>query len=209
MSAETVLVTGGSGFIGAYCILQLLNEGYHVRATLRSLKREDEVRAQLTAGGAKPGANLTFFAADLTSDAGWSEAASGCDYVLHVASPLPINTPENEDDLIIPAREGALRVLRALQLRKPILLEGSPGVGKTSLVAAMAKAVGACVAASSQPASFLPPACAYRCAFPHHHRSRCLPLTPLPAPALHLLLLPLLLPQAPSWCASTSASRPT
>ena len=103
----------------------------------------------------------------------------------------------------------ALRVLRALQLRKPILLEGSPGVGKTSLVAAMAKAVGACVAASSQPASFLPPACAYRCAFPHHHRSRCLPLTPLPAPALHLLLLPLLLPQAPSWCASTSASRPT
>ena len=113
MSGELVLVTGGSGFIATHCILQLLAAGCRVRTTVRSLKREPEVRATLKAAGADVGDKLAFFAADLTDDAGWVEAAAGCDYVLHVASPFPLNVPRHEDDLIVPAREGALRVLRA------------------------------------------------------------------------------------------------
>ncbi len=113
MSGETVLVTGGSGFLGVHSILQLLNAGYRVRTTVRSLKREADVRAMLKAGGAEPGEALSFVAADLMEDAGWSKAVAGCDFVLHVASPFPPSQPKNEDELIIPAREGALRVLRA------------------------------------------------------------------------------------------------
>jgi nucleoside-diphosphate-sugar epimerase len=110
---STVLVTGGSGFIGSRCILQLLAEGHQVRTTVRSLKREGDVRALLKTGGAEPGDRLSFFAADLENDIGWSGAVAGCEYVLHVASPFPANIPKHEDELIVPAREGALRVLRA------------------------------------------------------------------------------------------------
>jgi nucleoside-diphosphate-sugar epimerase len=106
-------VTGGSGFIGTHCILQLLGAGYRVRTTVRSLMREPEVRSMLKAGGAEPGAALSVVAADLTSDAGWLEAIADCEFVLHVASPFPPSAPKHEDELIIPAREGALRVLRA------------------------------------------------------------------------------------------------
>jgi nucleoside-diphosphate-sugar epimerase len=77
------------------------------------LKREGDVRAMLKAGGAEPGNSLSFFPADLASDAGWREAVAGCDFVLHVASPLPPSVPKHEDELIVPAREGTLRVLRA------------------------------------------------------------------------------------------------
>ncbi len=110
---STVLVTGGSGFVGSHCILQLLAEGHQVRTTVRSLKREADVRAMLKVGGAEPGDRLKFFAADLEKDAGWADAIADCEYVLHVASPLPERVPKNEDELIVPAREGALRVLRA------------------------------------------------------------------------------------------------
>jgi nucleoside-diphosphate-sugar epimerase len=113
MSGELVLVTGGSGFIGAHCIVQLLDAGYRVRTTVRSLEREADVRAMLTRGGAEPGAALSFAAADLNSDAGWPEAVAGCDFVLHVASPFPPGVPKHEDELIVPAREGTVRVLRA------------------------------------------------------------------------------------------------
>ena len=113
MSGELVLVTGGSGFIATHCILQLLAAGHRVRATVRSLQREAEVRATLKAAGTDAGDRLAFFAADLTADAGWAEAVAGCDAVLHVASPFPLAVPRHEDELIVPAREGALRVLRA------------------------------------------------------------------------------------------------
>jgi nucleoside-diphosphate-sugar epimerase len=108
-----VLVTGGSGFIATRCILQLLAEGHEVHTTVRNLNREPDVCAMLKSGGSDPSAPLSFFAADLESDAGWPQAVAGSDYVLHVASPFPANVPKHEDELIIPAREGALRVLRA------------------------------------------------------------------------------------------------
>jgi nucleoside-diphosphate-sugar epimerase len=110
---QTVLVTGGSGFIGSHCILQLLAAGHQVRTTIRNLKREADVRAMLKVGGTDPGNRLSFFAADLENDAGWREAVAGCDFVLHIASPLPPSVPKHEDELIVPAREGTLRVLRA------------------------------------------------------------------------------------------------
>ena len=108
-----VLVTGGSGFVGAQVILQLVRAGHQVRTTVRNLTRESAVRAMLKAGGQEPGDSLSFFAADLESDAGWREATAGCDYVVHVASPIPVNAPKHEDELIVPARDGTLRVLRA------------------------------------------------------------------------------------------------
>ena len=108
-----VLVTGGSGFVGAHVILQLVGAGYQVRTTVRNLNRESAVRAMLKAGGQEPGDSLSFFAADLESDAGWWEAAAGCDYVMQAASPIPVNAPKEEDELIVPARDGTLRVLRA------------------------------------------------------------------------------------------------
>ena len=111
--AEKVLVTGGTGFIAAHCILQLLEQGYEVRTSVRSLARAGDVRAMLKQGGAEPGERLSFAAADLMSDTGWAEAVAGCAYVLHVASPFPPAAPKHEDELIVPAREGALRVLRA------------------------------------------------------------------------------------------------
>ncbi len=132
MTGETVLVTGGSGFIGAYCILQLLNAGYRVRTSVRSLTREGEVRAMLKVGGAVPGEALCFSAADLESDAGWPVAVAGCAFVLHVASPFPAGAPKHEDELIVPARDGALRVLRAARdagVKRVVLTSSFAAVG--------------------------------------------------------------------------------
>jgi nucleoside-diphosphate-sugar epimerase len=128
----TVLVTGGSGFIGSHCILQLLAAGHPVRTTVRNLKREGEVRALLKAGGVDAGDRLTFVAADLERDAGWSEAVAGAHYVLHVASPFPRSIPQNEDELIVPARQGALRVLRAARdagVRRVVLTSSFAAIG--------------------------------------------------------------------------------
>ena len=129
---STVLVTGGSGFIAGHSILQLLAQGHQVRTTVRDLKRENDVRATLRRAGADPGNRLTFFAADLNSDAGWPQAVSGCDYVLHVASPFPAAIPKHENDLIVPAREGALRVLRAARdagVKRVVLTSSFAAVG--------------------------------------------------------------------------------
>jgi dihydroflavonol-4-reductase len=109
---KTVLVTGGSGYLGGWCVVELLRRGYRVRTTVRDLAREAEVRAavgtQVDAGD-----RLTVLAADLLDDAGWGDAVSGCDYVLHVASPFPPVQPKDPDELIVPARDGTLRVLGA------------------------------------------------------------------------------------------------
>ena len=128
-----VLVTGGSGFIGGHCILQLLAAGHEVRTTVRNLSREPEVRAMLKQGGAAdPGKTLSFVAADLEADAGWPEAVAGCDYVLHVASPFPATLPRHEDELIVPAREGALRVLKAARdakVKRVVLTSSFAAIG--------------------------------------------------------------------------------
>ena len=108
-----VLVTGGSGFVGSHTILQLLHAGHSVRTTVRSLDREAGVRAMLGRAGAQPGDRLSFLAANLERDDGWAEAVAGSDYVLHVASPMPPVAPKHEDEVIVPARDGVLRVLRA------------------------------------------------------------------------------------------------
>lgn len=108
-----VLVTGGSGFVGSYVVLRLLADGHEVRTTVRSLAKEPAVRATLASAGATGLDRLSFHAADLMDDAGWDAATDGCDYVHHVASPFPLENPKHEDELIVPAREGTLRALRA------------------------------------------------------------------------------------------------
>jgi nucleoside-diphosphate-sugar epimerase len=110
--AETVLVSGGSGFLGGWCIVELLGRGYEVRTTVRDLSREQELR-EAVGSQVDAGERLSVLAADLTSDEGWTDAVAGCEYVLHVASPFPPAQPKDPDELIVPAREGTLRVLGA------------------------------------------------------------------------------------------------
>ncbi|MEO3930596.1 NAD-dependent epimerase/dehydratase family protein [Micromonosporaceae bacterium B7E4] len=129
---QRVLVTGGSGFIAGHCILQLVEQGYLVRTTVRSMKRESAVRAVLADAGMANGDALSFVAADLMSDAGWAEAVSGCDFVLHVASPVHIGNVENADDVIVPAREGTMRVLRTARhagVKRVVLTSAFHAVG--------------------------------------------------------------------------------
>ena len=129
---STVLVTGGSGFIGSHAILQLLHAGHQVRTTVRNLAREADVRAMLREGGMDAGDRLRFLAADLENDTGWPEAVAGCEYVLHVASPFPERLPSDENELIVPAREGALRVLRAARdagVKRVVLTSSFAAIG--------------------------------------------------------------------------------
>ena len=131
MSGELVLVTGGSGFVGVHCIVQLLDAGFRVRTTLRSSNRSEEVRTMVRAGGADP-TGLEFAEADLLRDEGWPAAVVGASYVLHVASPFPVRQPKDADELITPAREGTLRVLRAARdarVRRVVLTSSFAAVG--------------------------------------------------------------------------------
>ncbi|MDP9600907.1 UNVERIFIED_ORG: nucleoside-diphosphate-sugar epimerase [Variovorax paradoxus] len=111
--SSTVLVTGGTGFVAGWCIAELLRRGYTVRTTVRSLSKEAGVRASVASVVAGADDRLSFHVADLTSDSGWDAAVAGCDYVLHVASPLGNDSPSGTDALLAPARDGTLRVLRA------------------------------------------------------------------------------------------------
>jgi len=108
---QPILVTGASGYIALHVIQQLLQAGHAVRGTVRSPAREAELRQAL--GVAADDARLGFVAADLTDDAGWQAAAAGCGLAVHTASPVPFANPRHEDELIRPAREGVLRMLRA------------------------------------------------------------------------------------------------
>lgn len=105
---KRILVTGGSGYIAGFLIRQLIENGWQVHSSIRNLAREQEVRGWLNV----PADRLQFFAADLMSDDGWAAAVDGCSHVAHVASPFPLGVPKNADDLVVPAREGALRALR-------------------------------------------------------------------------------------------------
>jgi len=115
---QQVLVTGGSGFLGGWCVAELLRRGHPVRTTVRDLSREAEVRSRvmnLRGGTAEADADdrLSFVAANLHDDSGWEQVVDGCEHVLHVASPFPLVQPKDPDELIVPARDGTLRVLRA------------------------------------------------------------------------------------------------
>ena len=111
--SETVLVTGGTGFVGAHIILQLLQKGYNVKTTLRSINSKTKVIAMLKSNGITSFDNLSFVEADLSKDDNWLEAMKGCDYVLSVASPVFMTIPKDENEAIRPAVEGIVRVLKA------------------------------------------------------------------------------------------------
>ena len=126
-----ILVTGGSGFLAGHVILRLLTDGHRVRTTVRSPSREAGIRAALQRAGAETG-RLEFAIADLTADDGWAAAVAGCEYVMHVASPFPSRQPKDENDVILPAREGTIRVLRAAadaDVRRVVMTSSFAAVG--------------------------------------------------------------------------------
>ncbi len=128
--SERVLVTGGTGFVASHCLLALQEAGYALRATLRDPRRGGPVEEVLARQAGAP-VPVQWCQADLTSDAGWREAVEGVDYVLHVASPLPRVLPKNAEELIRPARDGTLRVLRAAAeagVRRVVLTSSSAAV---------------------------------------------------------------------------------
>jgi nucleoside-diphosphate-sugar epimerase len=132
MTDQLVLVTGGSGFVASHCIATLLTAGFRVRTTVRSLSREPMVREMMQGAGIAELNRLSFATADLLSDDGWAGAVAGCDFVQHVASPFPAGVPAHEDDLIIPARDGALRVLRAARdaaVKRVVLTSSFAAIG--------------------------------------------------------------------------------
>lgn len=139
---ETVLVTGGSGFLGSWCVIELLRRGYRVRTSVRDLSREASVRAAIASSVPDAGERLSVVAADLRSDDGWERAATGCDYVLHVASPFPPQQPKDPDELIVPAREGTLRVLAASL---------DAGVRRVVVTSSIAAITGGALQAGSRP----------------------------------------------------------
>ena len=130
-----ILVTGGSGFVGAHALRALLAAGHEARTTVRKPSREAAVRSMAAGDGSSPGhsgGGLEVVVADLTSDAGWPEAVRGCDAVLHVASPFPATQPKNDEELVGPARDGTLRVLRAARdagVRRVVVTSSFAAVG--------------------------------------------------------------------------------
>ena len=132
---ETVLVTGGSGFVGLHAISQLLRRNYKVKATIRNVAKQDEVIETLKATGLGSLEDLSFVQADLSSDDHWAEAVQDCRYVLHIASPISTHNPADENEMIRPAVDGALRVLKAASnagVKRVVLLSSYGAVGYTN-----------------------------------------------------------------------------
>ena len=132
-STSPVLVTGASGYLGSHVVAALLRDGRRVRGTVRSLSREAGLREAVRRGGADD-AGLEVVAAELMADDGWKEAMDGVQEVHHVASPIPVTQPDDPDELIVPAREGTLRVLRAARdagARRVVLTSSFAAVGYT------------------------------------------------------------------------------
>jgi len=137
MTDDIILITGGTGFIGQHTIIAALAAGFRVRTAIRSLHRQDEVRAYLARGGAEAGDRLTFVETDLLKDEGWAEAAEGCVYAIHTASSTPSGSYASEEDWIRPAVDGNLRLLRAARdagVKRVVLTSafGAIGAGKAS-----------------------------------------------------------------------------
>ncbi|CAK7903109.1 putative NADPH-dependent methylglyoxal reductase Grp2p [[Candida] anglica] len=132
-----ILVTGGTGYIGTFSIVDLLEKGYDVRTTVRNLGRVDELKKSILKltpklTSAQLEDKVSFYKADLTSDEGWNEAITGVEYILHVASPFPNYEPKDPNELIVPAREGALRVLRhakKLGVKRVVLTSSYAAIG--------------------------------------------------------------------------------
>jgi dihydroflavonol-4-reductase len=127
-----VLVTGGSGFVGSHVVLKLLEGGHEVRTTIRASSNASTLRTMLRAAGRQTDDRLRVYEADLTHDRGWDVAVAGCDYVLHVASPFPQVPPKNDDEVIIPARDGTLRVLKAARnagVKRVVLTSSFAAIG--------------------------------------------------------------------------------
>lgn len=127
----TVLVTGGTGFVGGHSVARLLAEGHRVRVTVREPGQQAQVLAALRRAGVDPAGRLEFAVAELGADRGWAQAMDGVGHVLHHASPFPVTPPATEDELVRPARDGALRVLAAARAA------GIPRVVMTSSYAAV------------------------------------------------------------------------
>lgn len=131
-SDKIVLVTGGSGYLGTQCIIALLKQGYTVKTTLRSLSKKEAVLEALKEAGITAADQVSFYEADLTNDKGWDQAVQNCMYVLHVASPFPGGEVEHEEELIVPARDGALRVLKAARnagVKRVVLTSSFAAIG--------------------------------------------------------------------------------
>lgn len=134
MKKNLVLVTGGSGFVGSHCIVRLLGAGYEVRTTIRSLRKKSDILGMLENGGIARdlAAGVDFREADLTKDADWAEAARDCEYVLHVATPISLSIPKTAEEVIRPAVDGTVRVLRAARdagVKRVVLTSSFAAVG--------------------------------------------------------------------------------
>ncbi len=129
MEKELVLVTGGSGFIAVHIIIKLINQGYRIRTTLRTMAREEEVKSMLIQGGARDISSIEFIQTDLTSDKNWKEAVAGATYVIHVASPTPATRPDDGNEMVKMAVDGTLRVMMAAKAAgvKRVVLTSASG----------------------------------------------------------------------------------